>query len=62
MGGGKRIVKVTSTLVPFMGGLYVLVSLIVIVMNFGLLPQVLGRIFSRPLTSRPSSAVWPAPA
>jgi len=44
MGGGKRIVKVTSTLVPFMGGLYVLVSLIVIVMNFGLLPQVLGRI------------------
>ena len=46
MGGGKRIVKVTSTLVPFMGGLYVLVSLIVIVMNFGLLPQVLGRIFS----------------
>ena len=46
MGGGKRIVKVTSTLVPFMGGLYVLVSLIVIVMNIGLLPQVLGRIFS----------------
>ena len=46
MGGGKRIVKVTSTLVPFMGGLYVLVSLIVIMMNFGLLPQVLGRIFS----------------
>ena len=46
MGGGKRIVKVTSTLVPVMGGLYVLVSLIVIVMNFGLLPQVLGRIFS----------------
>ena len=35
-----------STLVPFMGGLYVLVSLIVIVMNIGLLPQVLGRIFS----------------
>ena len=46
MGGGKRIVKVTSTPVPFMGGLYVLVSLIVIVMNIGLLPQVLGRIFS----------------
>ena len=46
MGGGKRILKVTSTLVPFMGGLYVLVSLVVIVMNIGLLPQVLGRIFS----------------
>ena len=46
MGGGKRILKVTSTLVPFMGGIYVLVSIIVIIMNIGLLPQVLGRIFS----------------
>lgn len=46
MGGGKRILKVTSMLVPFMGGLYVLVSIIVIVMNLGLLPDVLGRIFS----------------
>lgn len=46
MGGGKRILKVTSMLVPFMGGLYVLVAIIVIVMNLGLLPDVLGRIFS----------------
>ncbi len=30
MGGGKRIMKVTSTLVPFMGGMYVLVALIVV--------------------------------
>lgn len=46
MGGGKRILKVTSMLVPFMGGLYVLVAIVVIVMNFGLLPDVLSRIFS----------------
>ena len=46
MGGGKRIIKFTSTLVPFMGGLYVLVSLVVLVMNIGNLPYVFGRIFS----------------
>ncbi len=46
MGGGKRILKVTSTLVPFMGGLYVLVALIVLVMNIGSIPYVFGRIFS----------------
>ena len=28
MGGGKRIIRFTSTLVPFMGGLYVLVALV----------------------------------
>lgn len=38
--------KVTSTLVPFMGGIYVLVALIVVVLHIQLLPQVLGRIFS----------------
>ena len=42
MGGGKRIIKFTSTLVPFMGGLYVLVSLVVLVMNIGNLPYVFG--------------------
>lgn len=46
MGGGKRIIQVTSTLVPFMGGLYVLVSLVVLVMNIGSLPAVFGRIFT----------------
>ena len=46
MGGGKRIIQVTSTLVPFMGGLYVLVSLVVLVMNIGNLPAVFGRIFT----------------
>ena len=46
MGGGKRIIAFASTLVPIMGGLYVLVALVVIVMNVGLIPQVFGRIFS----------------
>ena len=46
MGGGKRIIAFASTLVPIMGGLYVLVALVVIVMNLGMLPQVLGRIFA----------------
>ena len=46
MGGGKRILSITSTLVPFMGGMYVLVAIIVVVLNIGLLPEVLGRIFT----------------
>ena len=45
MGGGKRIIAFASTLVPFMGGLYVLVAVVVVVMNAGLLPQVFTRIF-----------------
>ena len=46
MGGGKRIIKATSWLVPIMGLLYVLVALIVIVLNIRLLPGVIGRIFT----------------
>lgn len=46
MGGGRRILRFTSTLVPFMGGLYVLVAVVVIVMNWRTLPQVFGAIFS----------------
>ena len=45
MGGGKRIIAFASTLVPFMGGLYVLVAVIVVVLNLELLPQVFVRIF-----------------
>ena len=45
LGGGKRVVKVTSLLVPVMGIVYVLVSLVVILTHITLLPQVLGRIF-----------------
>lgn len=46
LGGGHRIVKITSVLVPVMGVLYVLVSLIVIVLNITYLPAVIARIFT----------------
>ena len=46
MGGGKRILRFTSTLVPVMGGLYVLVAAVVIVLNWRLLPRVFGAIFT----------------
>ena len=45
-GGGKRIVKVTGVLVPVMGVLYILMALVVMVMNIGMLPTVLGKIFT----------------
>ena len=46
MGGGKRIIRFTSTLVPFMGGLYVLVAVAMVVLNWRMVPQVLGSIFA----------------
>ena len=46
MGGGKRIIRFTSTLVPFMGGLYVLVALVIIALNWRIVPQVLWAIFA----------------
>ena len=45
-GGGKRLTKVTEVLVPLMGILYVIVSLVVVVMNIQMLPQVFAKIFS----------------
>ena len=45
LGGGNRIVKVTSTLVPFMGIIYILISLLVVVLNIGQLPSVMAQIF-----------------
>lgn len=44
LGGGSRIVKVTSILVPVMGVVYVLVSLMVIALNITYLPSVILRI------------------
>ena len=37
--------KVTSTLVPFMGIVYILISLLVVVLNIGQLPSVMAQIF-----------------
>lgn len=45
-GGGKRILKVTSVLVPIMGAIYVLVSLVMVAMNISTVPAIFARIFS----------------
>ena len=44
-GGGKRIIKTTSTLVPIMGIIYIAVSLIVIVTHINLIPSIFANIF-----------------
>lgn len=46
-GGGKRIIKISSLLVPIMGIAYVLVALIVTVLNIGALPSVFATIFTQ---------------
>lgn len=45
IGGGSRIIKVTSLLVPFMGVAYLLVALTVVAMNITVLPEIFSRIF-----------------
>ena len=45
-GGGRRIVRVTSVLVPIMGVLYILMALLVMALKIGALPGVMARIFS----------------
>lgn len=46
MGGGSRIIKTTTFLVPIMGIAYILVALIIIVLNIGTLPSIFKTIFS----------------
>lgn len=45
MGGGKRVLKITGTLVPVMGIVYVSVALIIVVLNVSSLPSVFREIF-----------------
>ena len=45
LGGGKRIVKLTSTIVPFMGISYVLIALIIIILNYQNIPSMFLLIF-----------------
>lgn len=47
MGGGSRVVKITSVLVPVMGVAYVLIALIIICLNIKGLPAVFATIFSQ---------------
>ncbi len=46
MGGGSRIIKATSLLVPVMGIIYVLIALIIMILNIKNLPSVIGTVFS----------------
>ena len=46
LGGGKRVVKVTSFLVPFMGLAYIAVALLIVFLNIKGLPAIFARIFS----------------
>ncbi len=45
-GGGKRIINMTTLLVPVMGVAYILVALVIVIMNAGMLPDIFGKIFS----------------
>ena len=46
LGGGKRLTKVTEVLVPVMGVLFTLVSLVVVIIHITSLPKVFSMIFS----------------
>ena len=46
IGGGKRIIKVTSLLVPIMGVAYIIISLVVVAVNVTAVPSVFATIFT----------------
>ena len=46
MGGGSRIAKTTEFLVPVMGVAYIIVSVVIVIINAKLLPDVFRRIFT----------------
>ena len=45
LGGGKRIIKYTSLLVPIMGVIFVIMALVMIVINIKNIPSMFGMIF-----------------
>ncbi len=55
IGGIKRIASVTEKIVPFMAGIYIIASLIIIFANIGNLPGAIGQIFEGAFT--PGAAV-----
>ena len=46
LGGGKRVIKATSTLVPLMGVIYISVAFILTIMHISLVPGVVSKIFA----------------
>ena len=45
-GGGSRVIKVTSLLVPVMGIAYILVAIVIVCINLPALPSIFARIFA----------------
>ena len=45
IGGAQRLAKITGLMVPFMGIIYVIVSIVVLVINYKFIPQMFGMIF-----------------
>ncbi len=45
IGGAKRLASITGLMVPFMGGLYVLVAIITLILNFNNIPEMFKMIF-----------------
>jgi len=52
LGGGKKIARVTQFMVPIMAALYIAVAVIIIVLNIGSLPAVIGSIFSEAFSAK----------
>ena len=46
IGGGKRIISVTSLLVPVMGALYIIVAIVISAINIKVIPDVFRQIFA----------------
>ncbi len=46
-GGGRRVIRATSTLVPLMGVIYISVAFVLTMLHIDLLPQIFGNIFSQ---------------
>ncbi len=59
LGGIKRIARVASVMVPFMVGVYFLMVLYIILMNFGDVPGCSAAFFLKPSTSEPELELWP---
>lgn len=51
IGGIQRIGQVTSRLVPFMGGIYVVGALYVVIVNYDLIPQIIGQVLDGAFSS-----------
>ena len=52
MGGVKRITDTASKVVPFMAGLYILITIAIVIMNASQIPVMLGEIFSAAFTGK----------